>query len=102
MRENLIDKIWKNKKKEKAKKFYVMPKKDVGKSYLFKISLLTKKLKEKKIDFQFISSGENIAWLLNIRGNDSKYSPLINAYLTISLDKKINFFCDLKKIGDSF
>ena len=37
-----------------------MPKKDVGKSYLFKISLLTKKLKEKKIDFQFISSGENI------------------------------------------
>ncbi len=102
VRENLIDKIWKNKKKEKAKKFYVMPKKDVGKSYLFKISLLTKKLKEKKIDFQFISSGENIAWLLNIRGNDSKYSPLINAYLTISLDKKINFFCDLKKIGHSF
>ena len=95
-------KFGKIKKKRKQKKILCNAKKDVGKSYLFKISLLTKKLKEKKIDFQFISSGENIAWLLNIRGNDSKYSPLINAYLTISLDKKINFFCDLKKIGDSF
>ena len=28
-----------------------------------------------------VTSSENIAWLLNIRGHDSDFSPLPNCYL---------------------
>ena len=50
----------------------------------------------------FLTSSENIAWLLNIRGHDSDYSPLPNCHLV--LDKKMNIFlfCDLDKIDSKF
>jgi Xaa-Pro aminopeptidase len=49
-----------------------------------------------------MSASENIAWLLNIRGQDSEFAPIPNSYLTLDSDKRINLFCDLKKIQNSF
>ena len=43
-----------------------------------KIDRLIKIMKKKKIDYTFISSGENICWLLNIRGKDLPNSPIAN------------------------
>ncbi len=100
--QNLIDKIWIKRKNDNSKKFYILPKKSVGKNYRSKIDNLINVLKSKKIEFQFISAGENIAWLLNIRGQDSEFAPIPNAYLTIDSNKKINFFCEIKKIDYSF
>ncbi len=100
--QNLIDKLWIKKENYNLKKFYILPKKAVDKNYKLKINLLTNILNKKKIDFQFISSSENIAWLLNIRGHDSEFTPIPNAYLTIDSKKKINFFCDLRKIDIHF
>jgi len=99
--ENLIDKIWIKRKNNSLKKFYTLPKKAVGQNYRLKINKLANVLNDKKIDFQFISASENIAWLLNIRGQDSEFTPMPNAYLTIDSNKKINLFCDLKKIQHS-
>ena len=100
--ENLIDKLWNKKNNKNINKLYILPNKAVGLSYKLKIKNLIKILKKKKIDLQFISASENIAWLLNIRGQDSEYTPIPNAYLSIGIDKKIHLFCDLKKINKSF
>ena len=35
-------------------------------------------MKKRGADFQFITASENNAWLLNIRGQDTKYAPLFN------------------------
>jgi len=102
VKENLIEKLWVKKKNRTLKKFYTLSKKAVGQNYKLKISRLTNILDKEKIDFQFISAGENIAWLLNLRGQDSEYTPIPNAYLTIDSTKKINLFCNLKKIEASF
>ena len=99
---NLVDGIWSRKKGNKLKKFYNLPKNCVHKNYKFKINKIVSNLKKKGGDFQFITSSENNAWLLNIRGNDSKYTPIPNCYLLIDKRKKINIFCDLKKISKSF
>ena len=96
--QNLVDKLWPQNKRNNTKKFYVLPKKATGQNYKLKINKLISLLNKKKVDFQFISSSENIAWLLNIRGQDSDFTPVPNSYLTISNNKKINLFCDLKKI----
>ena len=37
--------------------------------------------------------------MLNIRGRDTKYSPIPYSYILIDKDKNIKFFCDLKKIS---
>ena len=64
---NLIDEIWKRKIKNKKIKFYTLPRNSVGNTHSFKINKLVSFLKKRGADFQFISSSENNAWLLNIR-----------------------------------
>ncbi len=99
---NLIDKIWKRKANKKSVKFYRLPDKSIGKTFKSKIDLIARNLKNKGVDFQFISSSENTAWLLNIRGNDTEFAPIPHSYILIDKDKNIKFFCDLKKISSSF
>ncbi len=102
IKENLIDKIQIRKNTLKNSKFYSLPKNAYDQNYKIKIKKLVKILNKKKIDVQFVSSGENIAWLLNIRGRDTEYSPVTNAYLILDKNKKISLFCDLEKIKNSF
>ena len=99
---NLIDEIWKRKKIRSNDYFYTMPKNSVGESYKSKINKITKKIKKQGADFQFITASENNAWLLNIRGKDSQYTPIPNSYSLIDKKKNIIFFCDLKKISLNF
>ncbi len=63
-----------------------------------KINRLILIMKKKKIDYTFISSGENICWLLNIRGRDLPNSPVANCKMIITKDKKIFFFSNQNKI----
>ena len=57
--------------------------------------------KKKKSDYLFITASENNAWLLNIRGHDTNYTPYPYSYILIDKNKNIKFFCDLKKISIS-
>ncbi len=100
--QNLIDKLNVQKANNKPKKFYILPKQAVDQNYKLKIKKLIYILNKKEIELQFISSSENIAWLLNIRGKDSKFTPIPNAYLTLDINKKINLFCNLNKVKNSF
>ena len=94
---NLIDKIWNRNTDSNKNKFYRLPKHSIGKDYKFKIDQIVSYLRKKGADYQFTSSSENNAWLLNIRGKDSKYVPIPNSYILIDKYKNIIFFCDLKK-----
>jgi Xaa-Pro aminopeptidase len=51
----------------------------------------------KGLDYQLLTSPEDIMWLLNIRGNDTKYSPLLLSYAIIDLTQ-ILLFIDESKI----
>ena len=99
---NLVDKIWLRKANYKTKKFYTLPSNSVGQVYKQKIDKIVSEMKKKGADLQFITASENSAWLLNIRGEDSKYTPIPHVYILIDQKKNISFFCDLKKISPSF
>jgi Xaa-Pro aminopeptidase len=100
--QNLIDKIWSRKNNYKVKKFYTLPNNSVGQIYNQKIDKIISEMKKKGADLQFITASENNAWLLNIRGGDSKFTPIPHSYMLIDKKKNISFFCDLKKISPSF
>ena len=65
----------------------------------FQLISVYKYLKKKKSDYLFITASENNAWLFNIRGRDTQYTPIPNSYALIDRKKNIQFFCDLRKIS---
>ena len=99
--ENLIDLIWMRQKNLDIKPFYLIKNQDAGEKLENKLSKLNKILRLNKVDYLFTTASENIAWLLNIRGHDTEYSPLPNAHAFINKNKEVFLFCDLRKINKS-
>ena len=93
---NLIDEI-KIQKKNLDIPFFSLNKNIVGESVNSKIKKISKYLIKNKSDYIFISAPENVAWILNIRGNDSPNSPIPNSRLIISKTKKIFLISKLNK-----
>lgn len=96
---NLIEQVWKDKKKEVYKNAFILENQYCGISDIKKIKNLRDLLDINKKNSFFISSNENVCWLLNIRGEDSIYSPLLNAFALIQ-QNKITVFCNLKKVDN--
>ncbi len=96
--QNLINTIKSTKNNSKSNFFYKLKDKYAGESARIKINKVVKDLKKNKVDYQFISAPENVAWLLNLRGKDSEFTPIPNSYLILSKENKLYFFCNLKKI----
>ncbi len=100
---NLVKLIKENKNYfYKKKNFYVLDDRITGENCLSKVKNLKKYFLTNKIDIMLVTSAENIAWLLNIRGHDSDYSPIPNCHLVIDKKMRIYLFCDLKKVDSKF
>ncbi len=98
---NLVPIKYKFKRKSNTKDnhpFFSLETSTAGESTNQKINRLIKIMKKNKIDYNFISSGENICWLLNIRGKDLPNSPIANCKMILTKDKKIYFFSSQDKI----
>tara|TARA_B100001063_G_C16742252_1_gene545437 strand:+ start:201 stop:1892 length:1692 start_codon:yes stop_codon:yes gene_type:complete len=95
--ENLIDKIIKT-KKESIKPFFSLDKDIAGESYQNKIGKIINFLRKNKLDHIFITSPENVAWLLNIRGHDNPNSPIPNSHLIISKNNRKIIIANKQKL----
>ena len=98
---NLVPLSLKLENKNKTKNnypFFSLDPAVAGESVNSKINRLIKIMKTKKIDYNFISSGENICWLLNIRGKDLPNSPIANCKIILTKDRNIYFFSSQNKI----
>ena len=93
---NLIDQI-KKKRIRTTIPFFSLNKNIVGESVNSKLNKISNYLKKNRSDYIFISSPENVAWTLNIRGGDGPNSPMPNSRLIISKSKKILLISNLKK-----
>ena len=63
----------------------------VGESRESKLNRLRKWLIREGADAIFLASLDQIAWLLNVRGGDSDYDPLVLSYLLVTLDEAFWF-----------
>ena len=95
--ENLIGNI-KKKKSFKEKLFYSLKKNIVGETHKSKINKISKYLIKNKSDYLLVSAPENVAWILNIRGNDNPNSPIPNSRLIIGKKKEIYLITEFKKV----
>ena len=103
LNDNLIKLIKEKKISPKERNFfYVLDKSVTGKSCQEKLKNLKIYIKKNSLDMMLITSSENVAWLLNIRGKDSNFSPIPNCFLLVDKQMNIFLFCDLKKINSKF
>lgn len=94
---NLVDIIWKRKKENIFNKAYILNENFSGEKSESKINKLKKKLNINNYNIFYISNSENICWLLNLRGKDSPYTPILNSQAILTKNKLI-IFCNPKKI----
>ena len=89
-----------NNKNLNNNKFYSLNDNIAGENSNSKITRVLKLLDKKKIENLFVSAGENVCWLLNIRGKDLPNSPVANCRLILTKDKRLYFFSDKYKISN--
>ncbi|KAH8975591.1 hypothetical protein BDL97_01G166700 [Sphagnum fallax] len=80
LRENLIDKVWKNRPAQKVAPVVPHPLEFTGRSAKEKISELRGKLSQEKASAIVVTALDEVAWLYNVRGGDVLYNPVVHAY----------------------
>ncbi|KAH8919354.1 Creatinase/aminopeptidase [Atractiella rhizophila] len=100
--ENSIDQIWENRPSRSQKKLFIQDLKYSGKPASEKLFDLWQWLSAQSSESAFIiSSLQDIAWLLNLRGEDDiPYSPLFFSYLLLQRTGT-TLFVDEEKIDDA-
>ena len=99
---NLIEPLWtEGRPAIPQDKLYAYSADFAGESVESKLSrirgLVDERIRETKPWALIISALDEIAWLLNIRGNDVEYNPVVISYVVLEADK-CTLFVDAKKI----
>lgn len=88
---DLVGDIWTDRPPVSCKAAWELEIGYAGKTRAEKISMLRKKLDEEGADSSVISSLDDIAWTLNVRGSDVSYTPVVLGFLVIEKTRVIWF-----------
>ncbi len=81
-----MDKVFIKRPAIPSEKLFILKDEFSGKSASDKLSDVRKHMEEKKADIFFVSSLCDIAWLLNLRGNDIPCTPVFYSFLLLKKD----------------
>nr|CAD7268570.1 unnamed protein product [Timema shepardi] len=94
---NPIDLIWTDRPPYAKQPAFVHDLKYAGKEWGEKVLELRQELKALQMDAMVVTSLDEVAWLLNIRGRDTPYSPLVRAFLIVT-PSEIHMYTNQSKI----
>ena len=97
--EDLVGEIWENRPALSAEPVWILEEKYAGKSAAQKIEDLRGEMKKLHADVHVLTTVDDIVWLLNIRGNDIDFFPLVLSYGIITMDS-FELYIDEKKLDD--
>jgi Xaa-Pro aminopeptidase len=83
---DLMDALWENRPAIPTSPIITLGEDLVGESRESKIGWLRKWLVMQEYEAILLSSLDEIAWLLNVRGADIEYNPLVISYLLVTLE----------------
>ncbi|AHH10220.1 aminopeptidase P family protein [Borrelia coriaceae] len=86
--EDLVSKIWQGRPDLENNRIFELSDAQKNDKRTGKVARVNAKLEEKSIDFCVVSSLDEIAWLLNLRGLDVKSSALFYAFLFIARSER--------------
>ena len=91
VKEDLMDAIWENRPALSKEPVFLLEEKYSGKSIKDKIADVRAEMEKEGADVHILTTLYDIAWLLNVRGNDIAYVPVVLSYLALTEDECIWF-----------
>lgn len=96
---DLIDELWKDRPSISTDPIFVHDVSYAGKSRVEKVSMVREEMKKDEATHLVLSSLDDIAWLLNIRGTDVPCNPVAVSYVVVS-EKETVLFINPVKVKD--
>ncbi|MDW8800309.1 aminopeptidase P family N-terminal domain-containing protein [Clostridium sp. A1-XYC3] len=96
---DLVDHIWEDRPPLSEKPAFALDIKYTGESTASKLKRVREAMKAAGANAHIITSLDDIAWLLNIRGDDIEFFPLILSYVIVTIDE-VHLFINENKLSD--
>ncbi len=94
---NLVDAIWTDRPALPSDEVMALPTRFAGESVAAKLARVRREMKARNADAHFISALDGVAWLLNLRGRDVPYNPVLISYALVTA-KTATLFIDPGKV----
>jgi Xaa-Pro aminopeptidase len=94
---DLVSELWTDRPPVSDSKAFEFPIIYAGKESSVKIGEVREKMRKMEINYHLLTSLDDIMWLLNIRGDDVQYSPLLTSFAIIG-EEQILLFVDEGRI----
>lgn len=97
--EDLIDQIWEDRPLLSDKPAFFLEEKYSGESSAHKLERVRKIMKDNGATVHIIASLDDTGWLLNVRGDDIDFFPLLLSYSIVRMDG-VDLYVDETKLND--
>ena len=97
--EDLIDQIWEDRAPLSDKPAFFLEEKYSGESASSKLKRVRKVMEEQGATVHIIASLDDVCWLLNVRGDDIDFFPLLLSYAIVKTDS-VDLYVDETKLND--
>lgn len=91
-----FDALWSGRPGIPSSPVTVYPIEFAGETLQSKIARIRDFIRDSKADYLFVSMLDEIAWTLNLRGNDIDFNPVFVSYLLVGLNEVVLFVDDAK------
>lgn len=96
---DLADSIWADRPALSENPAFSLDLKYAGETAASKLERVRVKMKEAGANVHIITSLDDIGWLLNVRGDDVEYFPLLLSYAIVKMDSVV-LYADERKFND--
>ncbi|CAL4085514.1 unnamed protein product [Meganyctiphanes norvegica] len=99
--DNLVDLVWDSDGRPSYSNdsIFIHELQFAGESWIDKISEVRLKMQPSNADYLILTALDEVAWVLNLRGNDVPFNPVFRGYVLIGKDS-IELFAPLEKVPD--
>jgi len=96
---DFIDEIWADRPELSKEPAFALDIQYTGETTASKLERIREVMARKGANYHAVATIDDICWILNIRGNDIEFFPLVLSYAIISMDK-MDLYIDESKLSD--
>ena len=96
---DLVNEIWQDRAPLSDKKVFALDLKYCGEDTRSKLLKIREEMKQKGATYHILTTLDDISYILNVRGDDVAYCPVVLSYAVITMDK-VSLYTDKTKFSD--
>ena len=97
--DDLIDAVWEDRPSLSKKPAFFLEEKYSGESTTSKLARIRAKMEENGANKHIIASLDDVCWMLNVRGDDIDFFPLLLSYAIVGMDS-VDLYVDDSKLNE--